>query len=380
MKQPNQKRVWQLALMALCLVIGVGQAVESSAQVRGPRLGADEFTGGRQIRQLFQPVAARVGASVVWVTDGSRDLALATVVGDDGLALTKASEVVDQKLSARLSGGRTAEVALLGVDSANDLALIRIDAEGLVPFSLQRRSSTQVGDWLITAGPAGEVVAVGVKSVPPRRIAPQPGVMGIEMGEPNEGGVPIGRIFENSGAEVAGLKAGDVVTHINNQRVRTRENLASQVRRFGPGDSISVRFMRGEESMELSVRLSGQVTGMSLSRGDLMNRMGGALSDRAAGFPSALAHDTVLTPRQTGGPLINLDGELVGVNIARSGRTESLAIPAERLQSIVRSLLRNLQEEAEPDALVTDDETDLKELAEGSAEDETKPVHSDSED
>ena len=32
-------------------------------------------------------------------------------------------------------------------------------------------------------------------------------------------------------------------------------------------------------------------------------------------------------PADCGGPLVNLDGKVVGMNIARAGRTESYAIP-----------------------------------------------------
>jgi S1-C subfamily serine protease len=43
----------------------------------------------------------------------------------------------------------------------------------------------------------------------------------------------------------------------------------------------------------------------------------------------------VVEPEDCGGPLVDLDGDVVGVNIARAGRTETRAIPSE----VVRSLL-----------------------------------------
>src|SRR5690606_17538087 len=54
----------------------------------------------------------------------------------------------------------------------------------------------------------------------------------------------------------------------------------------------------------------------------------GPLSERRTGFPLALQHDTVLTPQECGGPLVDLDGRCVGINIARAGRVNSYALPA----------------------------------------------------
>jgi len=66
-----------------------------------------------------------------------------------------------------------------------------------------------------------------------------------------------------------------------------------------------------------------------------MNRLGTELSERAEGFQMALQHDTVLQPWQCGGPLVNLDGKAIGLNIARAGRTASYALPASLVQQII---------------------------------------------
>ena len=39
-----------------------------------------------------------------------------------------------------------------------------------------------------------------------------------------------------------------------------------------------------------------------------------------------------------GGPLLDLDGRCVGVNIARVNRCESFAIPAEEMLQVIRDL------------------------------------------
>jgi serine protease Do len=69
-----------------------------------------------------------------------------------------------------------------------------------------------------------------------------------------------------------------------------------------------------------------------------MNKLGGQLSFRRGGFPNAFAHDTVLKPEQCGGPVVDLNGRAVGINIAREGRTESHAIPAQVIVGLITDL------------------------------------------
>ncbi len=47
----------------------------------------------------------------------------------------------------------------------------------------------------------------------------------------------------------------------------------------------------------------------------------------------------MLKPQECGGPVIDLDGKAVGVNIARAGRVESYAIPSEVLKPLLHDLM-----------------------------------------
>jgi serine protease Do len=57
------------------------------------------------------------------------------------------------------------------------------------------------------------------------------------------------------------------------------------------------------------------------------------------GFSRVLPHDTVLRPNQCGGPVVGLNGAVIGINIARSGRVETLALPAAVVQRVLAELL-----------------------------------------
>jgi serine protease Do len=67
--------------------------------------------------------------------------------------------------------------------------------------------------------------------------------------------------------------------------------------------------------------------------------MGSELSQRRAGFPVVLQHDGVIRPTDCGGPLVDLDGRVVGINIARAGRVESYAVPSEAVIPLLGDLM-----------------------------------------
>ena len=52
-----------------------------------------------------------------------------------------------------------------------------------------------------------------------------------------------------------------------------------------------------------------------------------------------IQHDSILAPAQCGGPICDLDGKVVGLNIARAGRVESFALPAAVVRESVKKLL-----------------------------------------
>ena len=57
-----------------------------------------------------------------------------------------------------------------------------------------------------------------------------------------------------------------------------------------------------------------------------------------AGDEQAIQHDTVLQPWLCGGPLVDLDGKAIGLNIARAGRVATYALPASLVKRIYNEL------------------------------------------
>ena len=86
----------------------------------------------------------------------------------------------------------------------------------------------------------------------------------------------------------------------------------------------------------------GEMAQLVQGRDYFQNSMGGRLSKRRSGFPQALQHDSILRPNQCGSPLVGLDGKVVGINIARSSRVSSLALPVSTVQAVVKQLKEDL--------------------------------------
>ncbi len=79
-----------------------------------------------------------------------------------------------------------------------------------------------------------------------------PTIRGIFYNDPI--GVPIVSIIEGSGAERAGMRAGDIIVGINDIQIRTPQDLAKV--RLTPGEQIEVRVLRDGELMSMQVTVT----------------------------------------------------------------------------------------------------------------------------
>ena len=60
----------------------------------------------------------------------------------------------------------------------------------------------------------------------------------------------------------------------------------------------------------------------------------GELSPRRSGFPCVIVHDGVLRREECGGPVVDVSGKIVGINIARAARHATYTIPTSRVTGI----------------------------------------------
>lgn len=289
-------------------------------------------------RSAFSQVVADVNRSVVRVLSGERQRALGTIVDSQGHIITKASELRGD-IEVELRNGKTYPADLIGIDDDYDLAMIKIDADNLSAVNLATEGAVEAGQWFVSAGMDDSPTSVGVVSVPLRKLPPARGILGIGIEDAPNGHTQITTVYPNSGAERAGLRVGDVVSQVAGQLVQSADALASVIGSHRPGETITLEVMRNDKSLTIRAKLGQAEPRLLFDRQRFQNRMGGKLSRRRTGFPAVIQHDSVLEPQECGGPVLDLSGNVVGINIARAGRIESYSVPA----SIVFNLLEDLK-------------------------------------
>ena len=320
--------------LSLCASLPAQDSTDSAT-----RLSIYRFKNGEETLRAFEPVSKATRHSVVKIDLNGTTVALAAIIDTSGLALTKASEIKSGKLTCWLASGKEVGAELIRVDEANDLALIQVKAKGLKPIQWAA-GPVSVGQWVVTPGVAQTPQAVGIISVPRRKILPKRAFIGVQL-DFQAHGARIDKILEGLGAEKAGLKPGDRIMAVNGSVVNEADDLVKTLRTFREGQMVKLHVQREKEEFDASINMmlpKPDRPGRGANREDRMNRMGSEPSERAEGFELALQHDTVLQAWQCGGPLVNLDGEAVGLNIARAGRVASYALPADLVQKAIANL------------------------------------------
>jgi serine protease Do len=323
MLRHGQNLVRCLALVLAALVPLAGEATDRSHP---------------KVLAAFRDVISQPAKSTVQVyCDGYR-AALGVVVRPDGHIATKASELKG-RIEVQLHDGRKLEANQIAADKEADLAILKISVKDLPVIAWNEGAAPAVGSWLVTPGLMRDPVAIGVLSVGPRKIAAPSGALGIQL-DNDDSVARIARVVEEMAAAKAGIKEKDVIRKVNGKEIRSRQQLQETIRKYQPGDKVELVIEREGNELTLHATLGSFSQLLNGERAEFQNNLGGPLSERRAGFPLVIQHDSVLRPADCGGPLVDLDGKAIGLNIARAGRVESYALPAAVAREVIDKLLQ----------------------------------------
>ncbi|MEP2774357.1 MAG: S1C family serine protease [Luteolibacter sp.] len=297
---------------------------------------------GDTVVAAFSSQAEVIQKSSAVFYNGRDEIAYGVVLSEDGYLFTKASEVEGiPDLSVRVDKESFTEVAVVTVDPRWDVALVKVDAKGLVPAVFAESSDLAQGTWVVVNGATSRTkrrVLAGVISANAREIRPDGGVvLGVELGDDKDKLV-IKAVTEGGGAELAGMLVGDVVKSVDGTAVKDVDGLMEVLEDKKDGETVKVSLLRNGEEIELEVRLSAR--GELFAELDRNDQMSGDFSKRRSGFPRVIQHDILANAETMGGPVIDLEGRVVGMNIARANRAETFAIPVEELRELAERLMR----------------------------------------
>jgi S1-C subfamily serine protease len=292
--------------------------------------GPDVFFNS--IMDTLTPITSKAAASVARVSSNGKPLTLATVVSKYGNLLAPASQLGEGPLTVTI-GERSWEAQVVTRLAQYDLALLTIAADDLIPVKWTSATPPQkCGTLLTSPAPNGRPLGIGLLSVETRNMSSR-GYLGVAT-EGSQAGAKVKMITPGSPAEQAGIEVGDVIYAIAGTAIK-KSNIEKVIKAYGAGDEVEVTFRRNDNTFTKTVELAARDTSIQPERFKFMNRMSGPLSVRKSGYPEALQHDMPILPLQCGGPLLNLDGECLGINISRAGRVKTLAIPADVIEELL---------------------------------------------
>ena len=337
----------KLPVVSSLFITGLVALAPLSSAQRG--LPGDLRINGRDVRPAFEPQREilQQSSAVIYTDESSRIKSLyGVIVSGDGHILTKASEIEHaSQLSLRIGAELYTDVERLGIDPDWDVALLKVSPrEPIIPVSMGREEDIQLGHWVVSNGSTSRYqrrVRVGIISAKTRAISSDKShvVLGVGFGANEDDQMlwKIESLSEGKGAEKAGVQVGDLLLSADGVLLSDKKDLIKVLKDKKPGDMVTIEVQRGEKTLSMDVELSQREERMT--RNEQMSGGVDQLSARRSEFPRVIQHDTPLSKVSVGGPLLNLEGLCIGMNIARASRVATYAIPAPELREIVTRML-----------------------------------------
>ena len=330
--------------------LGQGKPEKIRLQPSNPMLSFGRSS--LEIQSVLKPFAAKFNKSTVVIETEYGHKSLGTVISDQGYIVGKHSELGGNRFFCHL-GGEKIEGRSLAYHRHHDLVLISVDQKHLAdskPISFPRQHlPASVGRIVVSLSTDDSSSTLGVVSVTPQRFnIPQPTLEdGIDLGvivspfvvvrrSPVSSGstvlkgLEVQRVYPRSVSERSGLYVGDLLQSANGVSLSSQFELKKFAKSLRVGQKLALEVIREGKTKKLSTRIESFAPKMLHDRWG-----GGPFSDRRFGFDRVIAHDSIIEPEQCGGPLIDLHGNVIGINIARSMRVASFAIPLQDVERFV---------------------------------------------
>lgn len=253
------------------------------------------------------------------------------VILDDHHVATKLSEIVSStELECRFADGSTIGGALSKSDRPNDLAILKLESPCQSGSAIRatmakpRSEFSLVGSVVYSATSPKDVTFAGIVSRDKHQEPSLPTRFGATMQEDGER-VRIAGLSPNGSAVLAGLQVGDELLQIDGTAASTLMTVGNLLKPPQPGDWIVLDVKRGETEFRVQAQMQHD-PGQQFEKTEFLDGRVGRVSERRSSF-RAIQHDLVIDPAACGGPLLDIDGNVIAINIARRARESTLAIP-----------------------------------------------------
>ena len=262
------------------------------------------------------------------------------VVSSDGYVVTN-NHVIDgaDKIEVVLNDKRSFEARLIGTDPTTDIALIKIEADGLKPLSFANSDDVKVGEWVLAVGNPFNLtstVTAGIVSAKSRHVGINTSNMAIESFIQTDAAVNPGNsggALVNTRGEVVGINTAIASTtgSYSGYSFAVPSNIAQKVaqdlKQYGEVQRALLGVSIAEVSSEVQQRL-----GLSKPEGVLV----AAVADGGAAREAGLEVDDVIT--SVDGEAVNSvpdlqakvaqhrPGDVVSVSALRNGKNQKFSV------------------------------------------------------
>lgn len=252
-----------------------------------------------------------------------------------GNVISKNTRVGDQP-EIQLANGSKIDAEVVARDPKNDLVLLHAKFVGLGGIDLSKvRGDLQENPGRLLLIPDangdGHVSIWGSKYFRVPRTQASGGYLGVLLAADRDSGKVIFERVQPGAARKADVKDGDVLLMLNGLEIKRYSDVTNALRQLDPNSVVEIVIQRDDAELKKQIVLGNRPD----DSGHVADKIVGGKSDRRDGFSLAVSHDADLRPRECGGPVFDIDGDFLGINIARFSRTRCYVIPRTILKQFV---------------------------------------------
>jgi serine protease Do len=291
----------------------------------------DQRTNGCE---TLSPLSVMQGVntrSVVQIVDErGHCVLLGVVLSADGYVITKASELpFAEHVTLAWADGTQANATPVLTDRGLDLTLLHTDNANGLPMEINLTAQPALGDWLAAFTTVDEVkreLRLGNVSATTRAVPSRGAALGVELHDvPGREGVSIDAVAIDSPAARADLRKADQLLRVDDLTVHDKTSVHEALSHRQPGEEVQLYVRRGDQEVTVPLRLASRAK--VIANWDGEDYANGGVSLRTDGYAQVIQHAMPLAPTDMGGPLLDLNGKMIGLNIARVDRVSTFALP-----------------------------------------------------
>ena len=334
--------VMKLSSCACLLPLACSLLPSALAEGFNGSLDFEQRINGKTVLKTIEPIRERLQDLSAVFFSGHDVVIYGIVLSPDGYIATKASELhYHQNLVVRIGSSKYGHFKEIGTDPATDIAVVKVDAASLPapgPVSNEAAMGMMVvsnGSTTRTSGrPQLGTLSAARRPIPNGDTA----YMGVIFGTP----CSIQEVVKDGPAAKAGAMAGDEILEVDGTPITTLEAVSPILSKKEIGEKVTLKVRRKGKKLSYAITLGSRRQALGEDAPEDSNDLiSGGFSKRRDDFPMVLQHDTPSRHTLMGGPLLNLKGELIGMNIARVNRAENYALPISVVQESVQRILKN---------------------------------------